>query len=80
MVGAEEHFATLEALKRLFRHFLQHSLHVAAYKCFYQKDEEKQKKVLFIPRPLAPAALHNISSCRSNGAVSVFLPLHHFYL
>ena len=27
--GGEEHFAILEALKRLFQHFLQHSLHIA---------------------------------------------------
>ena len=30
MVGGEEHFAVLEALKRLLQHFLLHSLHVAA--------------------------------------------------
>ena len=35
MIGREEeYFAILEALKRLFWHFLQHSLHVAALECF----------------------------------------------
>ena len=30
VVEIEEHFAILEALKRLFRHFRQHSVHIAA--------------------------------------------------
>lgn len=29
MVGGEEHFSVLETPKR-FRHFLQHSMHIAA--------------------------------------------------
>ena len=41
MVGGEEHFTMLEALKRLFRHLWQHSLHFAKQECFHSGDREK---------------------------------------
>ena len=90
--GEKEHFSILEALKRLFWHFWQLSLHFAAWECFYQKDGEKQKRMLFIlnlnrvasvscPLP-ASGHLNNICSyCKVNSAImSVFLSLQYFYL
>ena len=40
---SEEYFAISKSPERLFRHFLQHSLHVAASQCFYEKMGKNRK-------------------------------------
>ena len=87
MVGAkEEHFAILEALKRLFQQFLQHSLHVAAKEYFYQKEGEKQKSFSLSAQLTAGACA--LCPCQLRRPCIMFLlfkskcvyiSLHHFY-
>ena len=89
MVGGKEHFAILDALKRVLWHFLQHALHFA--RMVLLKEKRKMEKGTFNPNVklcnvqcalsnLVPAAQHNISSAGKviGASMYVFLSLHLF--